>query len=66
MIMAIEKLLLTIAEVCEATGLGQTTVKSLISRGDLNSITVGRARRIPADALEQWITRERESQSIGT
>ena len=50
------KLLLTVHEVCEVTGFGETTIRGLIRREELSSILVGRARRIPAEALHDWIS----------
>ncbi len=51
-----EKLLLTVHEVCEVTGFGETTIRGLIRRDELGSILVGRARRVPAEALQDWIS----------
>lgn len=38
--------------------MGRTTVYELISRGGLRTIKIGRARRIPASALEQWLAQQ--------
>ena len=43
------------SELCQLTGLGLTTVKKLIADGKLASITVGRRRLVPAEALEAFI-----------
>ncbi|MBP5892802.1 helix-turn-helix domain-containing protein [Streptomyces scabiei] len=37
--------------------LGLTTVKALIGSGELRSIKIGRARRVPADALREYVQR---------
>ena len=42
-------------EVAKLTALGRTKVFELIASGELASISVGRARRIPRAALERWI-----------
>jgi excisionase family DNA binding protein len=52
--------LLTVPEVMMRLRLGRSTVYDLIRSGRLVSITVGRSRRIPADALRDFITREIE------
>jgi excisionase family DNA binding protein len=52
--------LLTVPEVMSLLRLGRSTVYDLIRSRRLVSITVGRSRRIPADALRDFITREIE------
>ncbi|MEU4655786.1 helix-turn-helix domain-containing protein [Streptomyces sp. NPDC023723] len=52
--------LLTVPDVMMRLRLGRSTVYDLIRSGRLVSITVGRSRRIPADALRDFITREIE------
>ncbi|MEV7000484.1 helix-turn-helix domain-containing protein [Streptomyces sp. NPDC093982] len=52
--------LLTVPEVMARLKLGRSTVYDLIRSRRLISITVGRARRVPADALRDFITREIE------
>ncbi len=51
-----QPLLLRIREVCELTALGRSTVYGLLDRpGGLPTLRVGRARRIPAAAVHEWI-----------
>jgi excisionase family DNA binding protein len=50
-----DRLLLRIPEVSDATGLGRSTVYELIASGALPSVKIGKARRVPADALRQWV-----------
>ena len=52
------KLLLTVGEVCEKTGWGRTLVYKLLASGDLKSIKVGRTRRIPSTALDEFIDKQ--------
>ena len=52
--------LLTVPEVMARLKLGRSTVYDLIRSRRLVSITVGRARRIPADAVRDFIARETE------
>ncbi|GGJ73463.1 helix-turn-helix domain-containing protein [Streptomyces brasiliensis] len=47
--------LLTVPQVMERLQLGRTAVYDLIRTRQLVSITLGRARRIPADALTDFI-----------
>lgn len=48
--------LLRVDEVCSRLTLGRTRVYELIQSGELPSLRVGAARRVPAAALEQFIT----------
>ncbi|UYQ62684.1 helix-turn-helix domain-containing protein [Streptomyces peucetius] len=52
--------LLTVPEVMARLRLGRSTVYDLIRSRRLTSITIGRARRVPADAVRDFITREIE------
>lgn len=52
-----EKMLLTPMEVGEALGLGRSKVYALIASGALPSVRIGRrAVRVPAQALNAWVT----------
>ena len=50
-----EPLLLRVDEVARALALGRSKVYELIASGELPSITIGAARRVPAEALGRWI-----------
>jgi excisionase family DNA binding protein len=52
----IEPLLLTPREAAELLGVGRAAVYSLISRGAIPTLTVGRRKRIPRNHVETWIT----------
>ncbi|KJY29932.1 excisionase [Streptomyces katrae] len=54
-------LLMTVPEVMATLKLGRHSVYNLIRSKRLPSITVGRARRIPADAVHRFINTELES-----
>ena len=57
-----ERLLFTVTEAAARLGLGRSLVYTLVMSGQLDSITIGRARRVPAAALEAFIdTRRRET-----
>lgn len=50
-----ENELLTVSEAARRLSLGRATTYQLAQRGELPVIRVGRAVRIPARALEEWI-----------
>ncbi|MEW1889522.1 helix-turn-helix domain-containing protein [Streptomyces sp. NPDC085659] len=52
--------LLTVPEVMARLKLGRSTVYDLIRSRRLVSITIGRSRRIPADAVRDFIINEIE------
>jgi excisionase family DNA binding protein len=51
---------LTVPEVMAALRLSRFKVYDLIRSGALPSITIGRARRVPAESLAQFITQQME------
>lgn len=59
------KLLYTIPEAADLTGIGRTTLYGEITAGRLESVKIGRARRIPADALEAFVAELRRESSGG-
>ncbi|MDX2703945.1 helix-turn-helix domain-containing protein [Streptomyces sp. PA03-6a] len=44
-------------EVAQQLGVGLTTAKALIKSGELRSVKIGRARRVPAEALHEFVSR---------
>lgn len=44
-------------EVAEQLCVGLTTAKALIRSGELRSVKIGRSRRVPADALREYVKR---------
>lgn len=54
--------LLTVPEAMEALQLGRHSIYNLLRSRELPSIKIGRARRIPADALQAFIA-ERTSET---
>jgi excisionase family DNA binding protein len=58
-------LLLTVDEAAKRLRLGRTLVYRLISSGQLESVTVGRLRRIPAECLAEYVATLRRTRSSG-
>jgi len=53
----------TVGEAAERLGLGRTLVYQLVLRGVIASVTIGRCRRVPAEALEEFIAELRAAQA---
>ena len=63
-----EKLLLRVEEVAESTGLSRATINREIRSGRLLSVKIGRCRRIPHQALENFVrdlTRQHKEAAAG-
>ena len=54
-----ERIVYTVEEAAERLGVGRTTVYALVRSGDIESIAIGRLRRIPYDALDDFVSRMR-------
>ncbi|MFF9152130.1 excisionase family DNA-binding protein [Streptomyces sp. NPDC014846] len=54
--------LLTVEEAARRLRVGRTTCFRLVSSGQLESVTVGRLRRVPADALPVFVAKLRSSE----
>jgi excisionase family DNA binding protein len=52
-----KRLLLTAEEAAEALGIGRTSVYALIKSGEIESVQIGRLRRIPSDAISDYVRR---------
>jgi excisionase family DNA binding protein len=52
------KVLLTVEEAAELMSLPRTAMCKLILTGEIASVKIGRLRRVPYLALEQWIQRQ--------
>jgi len=50
--------LLTVADVCDVLRCSRTYVYSLMQRGDLRVLKLGRLTRIPVDAVEEFIAQK--------
>jgi len=58
-------LLLTVREVAERLGCGRTFVYELISTGELETVKLGRLRRVPVAALDALVERLRVDARAG-
>jgi excisionase family DNA binding protein len=54
-------LLLTVEEAARRLNIGRTTMYSLVSAGAIESVTIGRLRRIPSECLEEYVSSLRTS-----
>jgi excisionase family DNA binding protein len=50
-----EPVLITVEEFGQATHIGRTRVYDLIRAGTIRSVSVGRSRRIPVEALAEFV-----------
>lgn len=46
---------LTVEEAARRLGVGRTTMYALLASGEIPSVTIGRLRRIPAEALNEYV-----------
>ncbi|MEV5771686.1 helix-turn-helix domain-containing protein [Streptomyces antimycoticus] len=56
--------LLKVEEAARRLRIGRTTCFGLISSGALESVTVGGLRRVPVDAVSEYVTRLRTAQRV--
>lgn len=54
---ATSKVLLTVEEAAELLGIGRTMAFALVRNGDLESVQIGRLRRIRRAALDEFADR---------
>jgi excisionase family DNA binding protein len=55
-------LLFTVERTAERLEIGRTKVYELIAAGELESITIGRARRVIPDSIDAYVKRLRAAQ----
>ncbi|MFI1092074.1 excisionase family DNA-binding protein [Streptomyces sp. NPDC020917] len=58
--------LLTVEEAARRLCIGRTTCFRLVLAGELESVTVGRLRRVPADAVPAFVARLRHQPAEAT
>lgn len=49
-------ILLTVEEAAQRLRIGRTKMYSLISTGEVKSVTIGTSRRVPAEALTEYVS----------
>ena len=58
------QLLLSVEQAAARLGLGRTVMFGLVKSGEIESVKIGRSRRIPADALVTYVKKLRESEQL--
>jgi excisionase family DNA binding protein len=58
---AAPRLLLTVEEAASRLNIGRTTMYALVSSGAVESVTIGRLRRIPSECLDSFVEALRSS-----
>jgi excisionase family DNA binding protein len=58
------KLLVSIPEAAVVVGLGRTKLYELVARGEIATVRIGRAVRVPVRALEDFVERLQEQGEI--
>jgi excisionase family DNA binding protein len=53
--------LLTVEEAARRLNIGRTTMYSLVSAGAVETVTIGRLRRVPAECLDNFVATLRSS-----
>ena len=56
-----EALLLRAGEVAHLLALGRSKVYELMQSGELPTVQIGTAKRVPRNALEEWVRRKTTS-----
>lgn len=58
-------IILTVEQAAKRLGIGRTLMYSLVSSGVVESVTIGRLRRIPTDALDVYVAGLRRAGAQG-
>ncbi|GIE96679.1 helix-turn-helix domain-containing protein [Paractinoplanes rishiriensis] len=53
-------LVLTVEQAANRLGIGRTLMYALVTSGEIESVTIGRLRRIPAECVTEYVNRLRE------
>ncbi len=59
-----EPILLTIPEAARLLSIGRTLAYELISAGELDVVHIGRAARVPAEAVREYVERRRAETAV--
>lgn len=57
-------LLLTVLEAARLLGVGRSTAYELLATGQLESVHIGRSRRVPLAAVEEFVTSLRATSAV--
>ena len=60
-----ERILLTVREAADRLGIGRSTAYELIASGRLETVHIGRACRVPVDAVDRFVEALRTSHLDG-
>ena len=60
-----EKVLLTIDEAAQRLGIGRSHAYIFVMKGELPSVKLGRSRRIPAAAVDEFVRRLEDESAPG-
>jgi excisionase family DNA binding protein len=60
------RVLLTVEEAARRLNIGRTTMYGLVSSGVVESVTIGRLRRVPSECLDNFVAVLRSTSSHGT
>ena len=60
-----EKLFLRVEEAAELLSLGRSKVYQLIAAGELRAVKIGRATRVPTEAVREYAKRQVAQQRSG-
>ncbi len=52
-----ESLLLTVEQAAKVIGIGRSKLYELLEKGHIESVRIGRARRVPVSSLEGYVNR---------
>jgi excisionase family DNA binding protein len=56
------KRLLTVDEAAQRLGIGRSHAYIYVLRGELESVKLGRSRRVPAEAIDEFVKKLRSSE----
>lgn len=62
---AVPRLMLTPEEAADVLAIGRTKVYQLIQNSELESVKIGRSRRVPADSLVEFVSHLKADLSQG-
>lgn len=54
-----DRMLLSVEDAAERLDIGRTMLYELISDGEIHAIHVGRLRKVPVEALREYVDRQR-------